>query len=165
MIYAPRCAAPGCSQFIKTSRARLSAPDQIGRVLPCRAASQSLQEAVRRRRRRHRAAQSPGDSMVHPTSTGAWRREVGGRCCCASNSSPCLRRGGSDCCSQTALTERKPARGRVREERRTAASPPQEGAPRPKRRQDCKVRRFVFTFFSIFTVYIIQKSSAFTQKS
>lgn len=42
-------------------------------LLPCRVAEHSRQEAVRRRR--HRAAQSRGDRMVHPTSIGARRGE------------------------------------------------------------------------------------------
>lgn len=98
---------------LKPNCARLCQPQITStprRVLPCRAVSQSRQEAVRRRRRRHRAAQSRGDSMVRPTSTGAKRRQEGGRCCCASSSSPCLRRGGSNCCSLTGPMKRKPAR-------------------------------------------------------
>lgn len=100
--------------------------------------------------------------MVRPPSTEARRRrrrkrrrEEGRRyCCCGSNSSPCLRRSTSDCWSPTGLMKRKPAREKMREERPSAADPPQEGAPRPGRRQVSAKFVGLLRFFSIFRVCI-----------
>lgn len=70
-----RASQGGQIHFIKRE-VRLSPSHRIrstSTLLPCRAAEHNRQEAVRRRR--HRAAQSRGDRMVHPTSIGARRGE------------------------------------------------------------------------------------------
>lgn len=61
---------PGCNEFIsrEVNPSQSVRDQETGSVLPCREAAQRWQEAVRRR---HRAAQSRGDLMVHPTATGA----------------------------------------------------------------------------------------------